>query len=363
MGAVLPDISTLIAAGIDPKTGLPLKMSNVNCSTLKNDIVRQLRILDEQDAINRYVWFGLPRGLNGNLIERILYYKGQGALFYMETEEKFYFLPFALDGSIDVYGRFTGITPVILGNAAAEDKPRAWIKGLHFDPVYDVIMDEDLDALRLMTEGCVLLNDYSKQISQTVLPRQVLNESILQVMAECIPFMRTALQNSTGISGIRVGTEDEAGQVNAANISITAAALNAEKYIPIIGQIDFQDLASAPVTKSEEFLLAMQSLDNYRLSLYGMDNGGLFQKKSHMLEAEQRLNTMNSGIIMQDGLWLRQQFCDIANSLWGTAICVEINETITGADTNRDGEITTDTHNIIKQTQEVAENGVESMDE
>ena len=50
--------------------------------------------------------------MDGQLLERILYYRGQGAFFYMESLEKFFFLPFALDGEIDVYGRYTGITPL-----------------------------------------------------------------------------------------------------------------------------------------------------------------------------------------------------------------------------------------------------------
>ena len=54
---MLPNVQALIAAGIDPKTGLPAKIAN--CSQVKESIVRQLRIVDEQDAVNRYVWFGL----------------------------------------------------------------------------------------------------------------------------------------------------------------------------------------------------------------------------------------------------------------------------------------------------------------
>ena len=50
---MLPNIQALIAAGIDPKTGLPAKIAN--CSPVKESIVRQLRIVDEQDAVKRYV--------------------------------------------------------------------------------------------------------------------------------------------------------------------------------------------------------------------------------------------------------------------------------------------------------------------
>ena len=70
-----------------------------------------------------------------------------------------------------------------------------------------------------------------------------------------------------------------------------------------------------------------------------MEDGGLFQKQSHMLEAEQKMNTGNSGIILQDGLKQRLDFCDIANSIWGTSIYCEINETINGTDTNFDGQL------------------------
>ena len=52
--ARLIDVNTIIQAGINPKTGLPLKMGSEDKCNLKNDIRRTLRILDEQNAINRY---------------------------------------------------------------------------------------------------------------------------------------------------------------------------------------------------------------------------------------------------------------------------------------------------------------------
>ena len=39
---------------------------------------------------------------------------------------------------------------------------------------------------------------------------------------------------------------------------------------------------------------------------------------------------------MDDGLKRRQEFADISNSIWGTSIVVEVNETLTGMDTNGD---------------------------
>ena len=71
------DVSLLIQAGIDPKTGLPIKaMSGTPC-TIKDDIKRQLRIIDEQDAVNRFKWTNLPCNMTSQELERLIYYKGQ----------------------------------------------------------------------------------------------------------------------------------------------------------------------------------------------------------------------------------------------------------------------------------------------
>ena len=233
-----------------------------------------------------------------------------------------------------MYGRYTAVTPLPFnGSTAADKKERPWIEGLIKIPRYDIMLDATPEEV---IASCVILRDYSQQQSQTVLSRQVLNDPLLDIMAECIPMMRTALINSTGVKGMRVTNEDEESNVKAANLSIQRAAMTGEGWIPIVGKLDFQDLTAGAIAKSEEFLLAMQSLDNYRLSLYGLDNGGLFQKRSHLLEAEQRMNNGNSGILLQDGLYQRQQFCDIVNSWFGLQIYCEISETVNNIDNNGD---------------------------
>ena len=84
-------------------------------------------------------------------------------------------------------------------------------------------------------------------------------------------------------------------------------------------------------------MLAMQSLDNLRLSGYGIDNGGLFEKKAHELQSEADINGGPVGLVLQDGLSIRQNFCNIVNSIWGIGIWCEPAENIMGADANGDG--------------------------
>lgn len=341
------DLDTYFAAGINPQTGLPIKAGDNGLSCIsKSDIKKQLRIVDEQDAVNRFTWYNLPSGLNSRLMERILYYRGQAMFF--KIKDNFYFLPYALDGTIDVYGRFTEVTPLPFnGSTKGKDgKELPWIPGLKRKVAYDVQMpenyvSEDGEILWNKIEDdqdnfCVLLKDYTEQVSQTNISRQILQDPVLDIMADMLPFMRTALLNGTGVQGMRVNSQDEYANVEAASRSVNRAALEGKKYIPIVGNVDFQDLAGGELAKAEEFLLAMQSLDNYRLSLYGLANGGLFQKKSHMLEAEQEMNTGNVGLVLRDSLQNRQDFCNIVNSLFGLQIWCEPSEVVTGMDMNGD---------------------------
>lgn len=343
--AAIWDISTLIAAGINPKTGLPIKMGAPGCGK-KPDIHKVLRIIDEQDAINRYKWYNLPDGLDSHLLERVLYYKGQGVFFYAETIGKFYFLPYTLSGTIDIYGRFNKVTPLPFGGskADADESKKAyspadkWLMNLVLDVIKEV-PDEENITYDMLTKGCVLLHDYCKQISQTNIPRQILNDPILDMMAEAYPMARTAIIANSGIKAMRVNDEGQQQNVKLASQSVTQAALEGDPWIPIVGNIDFQDLTtSGSALKAQEFLLYMQSLDNFRLKTYGLDNGGIFEKSAHTLESEQAMNVGGQqSRVYQDGLTIRQNFCDIVNAIWGLGIWVETSESVVG-DVNMDGK-------------------------
>lgn len=335
--ARLPDLSLFISAGIDPKTGLPIKAMIGDPKGFKAENKKLLRIMDEQQAVNSFEWFNLPNGLSGNLIERILYYKGQGMFFYFTEMDQFYFLPYALDGGIDIYGRFERVTPLPFNGGSKADKP--WIKDFNRKCVYDIQIDEEFD-IKKIEDSCVLLSDYTKQISQTNISRQILNDPLIDLEADLLPFARTALLNSTGVMGMRVGNEDEYSNVAAASRAVNRAALEGEKYVPVVGTLDFQDLtASGSANNIDQFLMAMQSIDNYRLSLHGLDSGGIFQKQAHMLESENSMNAAKASLVMQDKLNQRQEFCDIANSIFGLDMWVEVAQPASGVDADLDGEM------------------------
>lgn len=336
--AAIYDLQTLVQAGIDPKTGLPLKLTQGVLSKLKDGIKALFRIIDEQDAVTRYTWYNLPCNITSQELERMIYYKGQLAFFYCEPLDQFFFMPYALDGTIDFYGRYRMIHPVPMANGTTEEEKRLYgaqmdyLSTLKLDVLYDIPL-EPVDPYT----SCVLLHDYTKQMSQTVISRQVLNDPLLDVMSDTVPLMRTALFNSSGVLAMRVNSQDEQSNVKAANQAIDAAVLNGQRYIPVLGNIDFQELAGGETAKAEEFLMALQSLDNLRLSTHGLDSGGLFQKKAHVLESENSMNAGHARSALDDGLMIRQHMCDIANAIWGIGMSCEISESALMMDKNMDG--------------------------
>lgn len=330
---ILVNEDLISAAGIDPKSGYPIKCRGLDPLALKANVKKLIRINDEQICINRFKWNNLPNGLTGQLIEKILYLRGEAVFFYEKYTDKFYFLPFSQNGEPDCYGRPLSVTPLVFNgysntdtNANGDKKSKVFIPGLTRKPIYAPISTEDGEISDDFADTCVLLSDYSKQKSNFLIPREQLNDPIIDIESECLPFLRTSLLNSTGVLGMKVNSAGDAANVKVASQLINLAALSGDKYIPIIGQVDFQELTGGQIARAEEFLMSMQAIDNFRLSTIGLENGGLFQKKAHELQSENDMNSGAVGPVMKDCLALRQQFCDIVNSIRPLNMSVEIDE-------------------------------------
>lgn len=339
--ASIPNIEWMIAAGIDPKTGLPKRY--VDGTDLKTNMKKLFRIVDEQDAINTFEWYNLPEGLTGEELERMLYYKGQLCFFYHEPLDGFFFMPYALQGTIDFYGRYNSIHPVPMSFGTTETEKRQskalaeYLSALQLEVVKDIALDDVS-----FENKAVILRDYTNQLSQTIIPRQQLQEAILDIESDIPCYLRTALRNSTGVQGMRVNDQSAYTNVIAANTSLEVAALEGQRIVPIISAIEMQDLSGGEVLKAEEYLESLQAIDNLRLGFHGIENGGLFQKKEHVLQSEQVMNSSPSSATLQDRLYNRQHFCDIVNSLTDLGIWCEPKEGAINANMDMDGTIVED---------------------
>lgn len=350
----IPNIEWKLAAGIDPKTNLPVRATDP-CE-LKTNIKKLFRIVDEQDAINTFQWYNLPEGLSGEELERLLYYKGQLCFFYHEELDQFFFTAYALDGSIDFYGRYNQIHPVPMTSGTTETEKRQskaladYLSTLNLEVIKDIYTPKEDDPMLEFGDfkgKAVILRDYTNQLSQTIIPRQQLQEPILDIESDIPCYLRTALKNSTGVQGMRVNDQSAYSNVLAANDSLDRAAINGQRLVPIVSAIEMQDLSGGEVLKAEEYLESLQAIDNLRLGFHGIENGGLFQKKEHMLQAEQSMNAAGgASSTLQDRLTNRQLFCDIVNSYTNLGIWCEPKENAVGADMDMDGTIMEDNGEI-----------------
>ena len=311
----LPNLEPFMAAGVNPKTGLPVKFGDGKC-TLVEDIKKQLRVIDRANAVNRFKWEGIPCNLTSQDIERLIYLKGQLCFFYDKDLEQYYFAPYALDGTIDVYGRYNTIHPVPMTSGTDDEKKNKAVAEYFAAKKLRVIYDiKDLKEGEELDKVAIIIRDYTNHLSQNILPRCTLDEPLLGVMSECIPMMRTSLLLSTGVKGVRVQDADQAANVLDASRSMERGALTGVPFTPIIGSVEFQELTDGNVGKAEEFMLAMQSLDNFRLGTMGIDNKGLFEKKAHVLESEEEINGSPIGLVLKDGLDNRGHFVELANGI------------------------------------------------
>lgn len=348
--AVLTNPEWFIQAGFDPKTGLPVKMPCDSVGiALKSNLERIIEVQDRQDAITRIVHYNLPN-ITSRELERLLYYKGQVIQFYFEPLGKFYYMPFAYEGTIDFYGRYNTVHPVPMAYGTDEEPKETDAGYNEYKALYDtlsqiqlnVYYEPPLDPLPFedMIKSCVIIRDYTPGINaNNIIPRCELQKPLITLESEMLPMMRTALRNATGVKGLRVGNQDEYSNVIEMNKSFENAVLSGEANIPVVGTLEFQDLTNSTVGAAEDYLMAMQSVDNFRLSCHGHQSGGLFQKKAHMLESENEMNAGTASSSMVDALSNRQMADDIACAIWDgmTFQSTEIGESALGVDMGGDG--------------------------
>lgn len=329
MGAKLYDISIFYKLGVDPLTGLPSKYVEGKLSNLMNGIKRILRIKDEQEFVSRFSWDGLPKGITGEMIERILYYRGQLAIFKISDEE-FVFLPYAVSGTVDCYGRHAEVRPLVFGGAPAT-KAGGEIKDeskFFNDETFFAIHDESyLDKAGDPAKCAVILKDYTPQLSYHIVPRSEIQEPLIQMEAEGFPLMRTNRIANSGVRGMRVNDEGAAGQVKLASQAIKSSALEGDPLVPVVDELEFQELMSTGSQGAcEDYLMYIQAIDNFRRSTLGFKAKGLFEKKAHTLQSEEDANEDSGNAPLQDGLANRERFADLANLIYGLNISVRKNE-------------------------------------
>lgn len=353
----MPWVEGFEQVGIDLKTGWPLKLGMGKRCNTKDDLIRRIRTEDEQWNVNMFDWANTQLDLTGQDINRLLYYRGQLAFAYLQELDQFVLLPFCIDGNLDMYGRarYIRLLPFTSSSEDARMKPvEDYLANKKFKVVYtikDVVTPED------QLESAVILYDYTPSLSYNVIPMNVINQCLIDLEAEIVTFMRTNLVNASGVTGVRVPNDGAQSQVKDANLELVNAASRAELYVPIIGEMDFQQLTQSN-SNTQEFLQAYQAVHNLRMSLNGLPSSGVYDKSQYVNQGQTSLNmgSVDSSLVLQDRYSRRDEFCNIVNSIWPIWIDCLPSENIVLSDLDANGvafDDQTDNHDTEGGPQDV----------
>lgn len=330
--ARLPDLKALIQAGIDPKTGLPIKLTGRK-DTLESDLKKLLRIKDETEFCNRLRWFNTGLTIDSAMLERFIYYRYKLGFFYFNGQ--FWVMPVTLagTGSLDFYNLENEVTPVPYNDSAGADMKKV-LSSIKLKVVKEpmlTVTPQDFE------NSCVIIRDYTPQGDiNNGIPRATLQEGVLSLEAMLLPYMRTNLMNNTGVMGVKISDQQEASQIIEAANAVDDAAKSGSPWVPLLQQLDRQPLNNGGIADSSTYLQAYQAVDNLRQSFLGINKSGIYDKSQYVNASQTAMNAPVP-LVLTDALQCRQDACNLINSVWPLGITCEISEAVLGTDYNGDG--------------------------
>lgn len=342
MGAKMFDLNALAQSGI-PLSNEMLKYGNavdqngvvVSANPLDyglhyDELFAIMREQNYVETIERYMWTNVPFGLTPDLIERVLFFRGKGVLYFNDAVGKFQFLPFALNDTIDEYGRYTrcntlpfiGVDEVKRDSNSKKRMVSAVMEDLEL--VYDLPYNEEM--LRIIREKKpvgIILNDNTLAISQQPIIRANYVKPVLHMMATLMNIINCAMFGAADHNVLAVENESELKSINQGIDAINKNILNGKRFTAITSPLKIEPLKTSNTADLEGLFNTFNSLSNFLKSITGVANPGVFDKKAHLLQEEQQLNGSNADDIYYNGLRQRQEFCMLVQAYYGYPIWCE----------------------------------------
>ena len=289
-------------------------------------IMRQQNMIE---TLERYMWTNIPFGLTADLIERLLFFRGKGVFYFNDKVEKFQFLPFALNGVIDEYGRFTSCNTLPftgvdqVEEVGKKSKSKKMLNAVYenLPIVYDLPYNEEMiKGIRERKVVGIILNDNSLAVSQQPVIRSNYVKPVLHMLSTLMQIINTAMYGNADHNLIQIENEGELDSINEQIEAINFDILRGKRFTPIVGKLPINPIKTSNTANLEGLFETFNSLTNFLKSITGIANSGVFDKKAHLLQEEQKLNGSNSDDIYYNGLRLRQEFCLMIQAYYGYPI-------------------------------------------
>ena len=276
------------------------------------------------EFIERFKWEGLPPELTQDLIERILFFRFKGAMF--KYNDKHYFLPFALKGDIDSYGRYESIMPVLFTGQFKDGKtkdvgflPEA-ATNVAFKVKYALGQEQD-------PYNAIILTDSSLEVSQDFMAPNDLIDPFIEQLTDILVLVNIDLVTSAKVFYIVARDANQKEAIENEFQNLDAQILSGKRAIVVTSELQLQELTGGAQAKDQaRYFQTYQSFDNLRKDIIGLSNGGQFMKQEHTTQMETEVNTSSGSATLENGLRLRQEFCDLVNEYFGLSISVSANQ-------------------------------------
>lgn len=308
-------------------------------STDRADLVRLLSEKHMIETLERFKWVDLPPELPQDIIERILYFRGKGAFF--KYADKFWFLPLALKGTIDSYGRYETITPVLF-TGQWDTEGKKW-KDSAFLPesatshkfvvAYNKPIEKEgkeVDSSETKFEPAIILTDRSLGLSQDIEPHYSKVKVLIERLVNTIIMIE--INNINGLQTYALWVKDETQKeaVEAEFNSYDKRILSGKRVIVMVGDgtsDPFKELTTAKnISDSQRYWQSFQAWDNLRKSIIGVSNGGQALKMEHATQAETMMNSEGADAVFNNAKRMREDFAELVNHYYGLNISIECDE-------------------------------------
>lgn len=279
-----------------------------------------------QEYMERYKWSGLPEELPSDIIERILFFRFKGMFF--KYNDKHYFLPFALKGTIDPYGRYESVTPTLFTGQWDEKKGKfdddMFLPGSVTNDIFNVRYNFTGDPGEM---DAVILTDQSLHVSQDLTPAAFMIDPVISQLTDILVLVNIDLMSSAKVYTIVAPDQETKEAIEQEMSELDDNIMNGKRFVVLTGNpsMKLDELQGSTAKDSAKYFQTYQSLDNLRKELLGIEGGSTFQKMEHMTDAEVEVNGSDNSVL-NNGLRMRQEFAELVNHYFGLNVSVECHE-------------------------------------
>lgn len=258
---------------------------------------------------SRYVWENLPPTYSSQIIERMLYFRT--ALIGFKLAGRIYILPFVPIGNgLDLLGRPTKVKPISYNGK--EIPASSNVLGIEYD--IDVFGDDDQSKAVLLYDN-IPTNNFG-----TMPSRYMLNQVLIKEIANT--FARVNINIVVSNKKIILQIKDPK-QKEVIQRELEIAFGNDCPFALVTSPLENGSIQSSNDFNADELFNAIKNYDGIRCFMSGISAKGFgTEKKERLVAGELAGNEEEKDLVLDMGLMMRQEFCDIMNKKFGTNISV-----------------------------------------